>query len=67
MEPGTKVLVEFDTSRWPVHKATYVYEGHDESGWWVRRPDGVQRYFLREDIVGMTPVEPEVVMEETEH
>lgn len=61
------MLVEFDTSRWPVHKATYVYEGHDAEGWWVRRPDGVQRYFLREDIVSMTPVEPDVTVEETDH
>lgn len=57
MEPGTKVEVEFNTDRWPIHKATYTYEGHDERGWWVRRKDGVQRYFEREDVVSVTPVD----------
>lgn len=60
MEPGTKVLVEFDTNRWPIAKATYVYEGHDGAGYWVRRQDGVQRYFLREDVVAITPVVEDV-------
>lgn len=57
MKPGTKVLVEFNTEHWPIAKATYTYEGHDDSGWWVRRQDGTQRYFLREDVVALTPVE----------
>lgn len=60
MEPGTKVLVKFDPLRWPIHQATYTYEGHDENGWWVRRKDGVQRYFLREDVVEVLPVVEDV-------
>lgn len=51
---GKLVVVEFNTSRWPIHKATYVYEGHDEKGYWVRRKDGVQRYFERADIIGIS-------------
>jgi len=54
---GKKVLVEFDSSRWPVHKATYTYEGRDETGYWLRRKDGVQRFFERADIVSITQVE----------
>jgi hypothetical protein len=54
---GKKVLVEFDSSRWPVHKATYTYEGYDETGHWMRRKDGVQRHFEFGDVVAITPVE----------
>lgn len=50
---GKKVLVTFDGNRWPVDKATYVYEGADETGYWLRRKDGVQRHMLREDVVGI--------------
>jgi hypothetical protein len=60
MEPGTKVLVEFNTAHWPIHKATYTYEGHDDEGWWFRRKDGVQRRFSREDVVSVTAVEEDV-------
>lgn len=55
---GKKVLVEFDTNRWPIHKATYIYEGHDTQAYWLRRADGVQRRMLREDVVSVTLVEP---------
>jgi hypothetical protein len=54
---GKKVLVEFNTATWPIHKATYTYEGRDETGYWLRRQDGVQRFFERGDIVSITPVE----------
>ncbi len=54
---GKKVLVEFNTATWPIHKATYTYEGRDETGYWLRRKDGVQRFFERGDIVSITPVE----------
>jgi hypothetical protein len=57
---GKKVLVEFDTTRWPIAKATYTYEGRDTEGYWVRRKDGVQRYFRREDVLSITPVEEDV-------
>lgn len=46
---GKKVLVTFGPS-WPVDKATYVYEGADETGYFLRRKDGVQRHMLREDV-----------------
>ncbi len=63
MEPGTKVLVVFGPS-WPIDRATYTYEGRDETGWWVRRKDGVQRHFLFEDVESVTPVsESEEVLE----
>lgn len=64
---GKRVLVEFDTSRWPVHKATYIYEGHDAKGYWVRRKDGVQRYFLREDIASITLALDQSDIPETPH
>lgn len=54
---GKLVELEFNTARWPIHKATYTYEGHDEKGYWVRRKDGVQRYFEREDVVGISLVD----------
>jgi hypothetical protein len=63
LTPGVKVLVEFNTAHWPIHKATYIYEGRDETGWWVRRKDGVQRYFAREDVVAITPVADEEIPE----
>lgn len=65
MEPGIKVLVEFNTTTWPIASATYTYEGHDETGWWVRRADGVQRHFEYGDVVAINPVpEEEEVPEE---
>lgn len=50
---GLKVVVTFDTTRWPIHKATYVYEGFDETGHFLRRKDGVQRHMLFEDVQGI--------------
>lgn len=60
---GKKVVLEFNTARWPIHKATYTYEGHDENGYWVRRKDGVQRYFEREDVVSITLAENQDIPE----
>lgn len=57
---GKKVRVEFNPATWPIHAATYTYEGEDASGYWVRRKDGVQRYFERGDVVAITPVEEDV-------
>lgn len=57
---GKKVLVEFNTETWPIAKATYTYEGHDEGGYYLRRKDGVQRYIKRENVVGITEVETDV-------
>lgn len=54
---GKKVLVEFNANTWPIRQATYIYEGRDERGYWLRRKDGVQRFFHRADIVRITPVE----------
>lgn len=51
---GKRVLVEFDTNRWPIHKATYIFEGQDQDGYWLRRKDGTQRYFLRADIASIS-------------
>lgn len=65
MTPGTKVLVTFNPHTWPIHSATYTYEGHDDAGWWVRRADGVQRYFGRNDVVAIEPVAEDV--EEAPH
>lgn len=62
---GKKVLVEFNTHRWPIHKATYTYEGSDANGYFLRRKDGVQRYFDRQDIVGFSLAETDV--DETPH
>jgi hypothetical protein len=53
---GKKVKVEFNTHTWPVQFGTYTYEGHDETGHWVRRKDGVQRHFEFGDVVGITPI-----------
>ena len=64
---GKKVLVEFNTATWPIAKATYTYEGRDEAGYWVRRKDGVQRYFQREDIISITPVVEEDDVPEADH
>lgn len=52
---GRKVLVRF--VNWPISQATYVYEGCDESGHWVRRKDGVQRQFPREVVQEVIPVD----------
>lgn len=57
---GKKVLIKFNPASWPIAQATYTYEGHDAGGYWVRRSDGVQRYFQREDVVEIIPVEEEV-------
>lgn len=61
---GRLVLIEFDTARWPIARATYTYEGSDAEAYWVRRADGVQRRFLREDVVSITPTETDVVEED---
>lgn len=61
---GKLVRVEFNTARWPVHFGTYTYEGHDEKGYWLRRKDGVQRFFEREDIVEITVVDEELPQED---
>lgn len=55
---GKKVRVTF--VNWPINHATYTYEGHDETGYWFRRKDGVQRHFLREYVVAIEPVEEDV-------
>lgn len=47
---GRKVKVTFDTTSWPVHHGTYIYEGYDETGHFVRRADGVQRHFEFGDV-----------------
>lgn len=57
---GKKVLVEFDTSRWPIARATYTYEGADAEAYWLRRADGVQRRMLRSDVVGISLAETDV-------
>jgi spore maturation protein CgeB len=66
MEPGTKVLVVFSPS-WPLDRATYTYEGRTETGWWVRRKDGVQRHFRFEDVESVTPVSDSEDVSESPH
>jgi hypothetical protein len=55
---GKKVKVTF--TNWPVSSATYVYEGHDEKGYWLRRKDGVQRHFSYEYVVSVEPAEDDI-------
>lgn len=57
---GKKVKVTFNPATWPIHSATYTYEGHDEGGYWLRRKDGVQRYFERVDIQSIEPTGEEI-------
>jgi hypothetical protein len=64
---GKRVVIEFNTSRWPVHKATYIYMGCDDKGYWVLRKDGVQRYFERADVVGISLALDQGDIPETPH
>lgn len=57
---GKKVRVEFNPHTWPIHTATYTYEGRDEEGYFLRRVDGIQRHMLFEDVVGITEVETDI-------
>lgn len=57
---GKKVKVSFDTGRWPIASATYVYEGQDETGYWLRRKDGVQRHMEFADVIGIEPVDEDI-------
>jgi hypothetical protein len=63
MEEGRKVRVTFDTNRWPVHHGTYVYEGRDEVGYWLRRADGVQRHFEYADVAEIQVVDDSTELE----
>ncbi|MGW0682915.1 hypothetical protein ACWD2L_06075 [Streptomyces sp. NPDC002754] len=50
---GKTVRVTFNRAHWPVVYGRYLYEGHDEHGHWVRRPDGVQRYLRNIDVLAI--------------
>lgn len=55
---GKKVRVEFDYPKsWPVRYGRYEYQGFDDNGHWVVRPDGAQRYILNSDIVDIKEVD----------
>lgn len=56
---GKRVVVTFVPGRWPVGRATYVYEGYDETGHWLRRKDGVQRHMDYGDVATVKLAEPE--------
>lgn len=64
---GKKVKVTFDTTSWPVHHGTYIYEGHDEKGYWLRRSDGVQRHMLFGDVTEIRLAKTGENIEETPH
>lgn len=57
---GLKVKLTFNTETWPIHHATYTYDGADETGYWVIRKDGVQRHFEYGDVVQIELAEEEV-------
>lgn len=54
---GKTVRVTFNRSHWPVIYGRYLYEGYDEGGHWVRRPDGRQRYLRNVDVVNIEPTD----------
>ncbi len=67
---GQRVRITFNTNTWPVGHGVYTYEGHDETGHWVRRKDGVQRHFAYGDVVAVDPLPDEAEVspeEETEN
>lgn len=55
---GKKVKVTF--RNWPIPHATYVYEGRDETGYFLRRKDGTQRHMLFEFVASMVPTGEEI-------
>jgi hypothetical protein len=59
---GRKVKVTF--TNWPIGEATYTYEGHDETGHFLRRKDGTQRHIAFEFVVGVDPVDEDVPEDE---
>lgn len=59
---GRKVRVTF--INWPIGQATYTYEGHDETGHYLRRKDGTQRHIAFEFVTAVEPVEDEDVPED---
>lgn len=50
---GKTVRITFNRSHWPTVYGRYLYEGFDEGGHWVRRPDGMQRYLRNIDVAGI--------------
>lgn len=57
---GKKVKVHFNPETWPISSATYIYEGRDETGHFLRRSDGVQRHMRFTDVLHIEPVSEDV-------